>query len=312
MNTQQDNGAERELQGVLRAASFDAEVARRQFQEQGYTVIRGFYSAHEMDALIHDIRTADPKDSRPDVLNHGEMRFYSNIFFRSKPLQEQISDQKLLDIVCPIAGPDLWVRWDQAVAKGPGSGDFPWHQDNAYNFLKVEHFQLWIALSEITPERGGLWVVPGSHLGGVLPHAAVGNHQAYRGPTDGAVSLKAEAGDLVLFSSKLLHYTSPNVTDIDRWAYVVEYMHTAHFDPFIKGPFFMVSKDGRSAPEFKHLYRGRLSPSQQMLYAVPHAQNRKEHAGEHETTPVEGQHPTLTTSSRHQIHALARWGLSDG
>ena len=69
-----------------------------------------------MDTLIHDIRTADPKDSRPDVLNLGEMRFYSNIFFHSKPLQEKLSDQKLLDVVCSIAGPDLWIRWDQAVA----------------------------------------------------------------------------------------------------------------------------------------------------------------------------------------------------
>jgi hypothetical protein len=105
----------------------------------------------------------------------------------------------------------------------------------------------------------------------VLPHTQVGSHKSYTGPTDGAVSVEAEAGDIVLFSSKLLHYTSPNVTEFDRWAYVVEYMQKAHFDPYIEGPYFMVSKDGRSAPEFKHLYKGRLSPSQQMLYAAPRA-----------------------------------------
>src|SRR5260370_5784663 len=242
---------------------------REEFEEQGYTPARGFFSKEEMDGLIHDIRTADPKNPQPSGLNKGELIFYSNIFFRSKKLQDFISQPRLVDFLKQVIGPDFWARWDRAVFKGPGSGEFPWHQDNAYNLLKDQHFQLWIALSKMNHERGGLWLLPGSHKNGLLPHKTVGTHMAYDGPTDKAVCLEAEVGDVVLFSSLMLHYTSPNASVYDRWAYVVEYMNLDHYDPYIKPPFFVVAQNGKSRPEFVRHYRGSLRPMNDVKYFVP-------------------------------------------
>lgn len=202
------------------------------------------------------------------------MRFYSNIYFESQGLQRILSEQRLVDLIKAVAGPDIWIRWDQAVAKGSGSGEFPWHQDNGYNSLKVEHFQLWIALSTINDERGGLRLVPGSHKNGVLPHVAVGNHMTYRGPMGEPVSVEAEAGDMILFSSLLLHYTCPNVSPYDRWAYVVEYMSMSHYDPFIHAPYFIVAENGVSKPHFTNTAPGSRSLEQQALYVLPRLKHR--------------------------------------
>jgi hypothetical protein len=242
---------------------------RDEFRNQGYTIAKGFFGKQEMEKLIHDIKTADPKQDGPSGLNKGQLKFYSNIFFKSKSLQAFISQPRLVDFLKEVIGPGIWVRWDQAVAKFPGSGEFPWHQDNAYNFLKDEHFQLWIALSKMNHERGGLWLKPGSHKHGALPHATVGTHMAYQGPTNDAICVEAEAGDVVLFSSMMLHYTSPNVSQFDRWAYVVEYMSLEHFDPFIKPPYFVIARDGEPHAEFVNSHPARLRLSNQMKYLIP-------------------------------------------
>lgn len=243
---------------------------RREFEQQGYTILRGFFSEEEMAEAIHDIRTADPRQDQPSGLNKGQLRFYSNVFFKSPKLQAFVANPRLVDLMTTVIGPDVWVRWDQAVAKGPGATEFPWHQDNGYSKLRDPHFQLWVALTRMTKENGGLWIQPGSHRG-PLPHSPVGNHVKYDGEPESPVFIEAEPGDVVLFSSFTLHRTTPNVSDEDRWAYVVEYMSCEHFDPFADPPYFIVAKDGAPTREFVRTYRGRQNPINQAKYFVPRA-----------------------------------------
>jgi hypothetical protein len=242
---------------------------RENFRQQGFTKVSDFFTKEEMDSLIHDIRSADPKSHQPSDLNTGEMLFYNNLFFNSEPIQRFITQPRLVDFLKNVIGPDFWVRWDQAVFKGPGAGEFPWHQDNAYNRLRDEHFQLWIALSKMNAERGGLWLVPESHKMGLLPHAMVGRYKAFTGPTENSFCIDAEIGDIVLFSSLMLHYTSPNVSSEDRWAYVVEYMSLDHDDPFKKPPFFIAARNGKPAPGFVSYPRGRLRAANYLKDLAP-------------------------------------------
>ena len=164
---------------------------------------------------------------------------------RSEKLRAFISQQKIIDFLKDFAGPDIWVRWDQAVEKKPGADTFAWHQDNQYSGLKDQHFQLWISLTSMTADNGGLWVVPGSHKG-MLKFEKEGNHVAYKGDVSQAIFISAEPGDVVLFSSYLLHSTTPNITQTSRWAYVVEYMQMSKIDPYLDTPRLVVAKNGVS------------------------------------------------------------------
>ncbi len=240
-----------------------------EFRERGYAVRRGFYTEAEAAAMLKDIQDAGADPVKPSALNRKGLVFYSNAFHRSPNLQKWLSEPRLVELLRPVIGDDFWVRWDQAVLKQPGGAEFPWHQDNAYNGMKDEHYQLWIALSKSTAERGGLWVAPGSHKDGLLPHNTTHSHKVFLGPAKGAVAVDAEPGDVLLFSSYLLHYTAPNRSAFDRWAYVAEFVKTDHFDPTVSAPYFMVAEDGRSKPEMVNWYRGRLNPLNQLKYALP-------------------------------------------
>ncbi len=127
--------------------------------------------------------------------------------------------------------------------------------------------QFWIGITEMTTENGGLWLQPGSHRMGMLPHEMQGHHLACTKLPGEGEFIAADKGDVVLFSSFMLHRTKKNNSDSDRWAYVVEYMSTDHYDPLVDPPFFVVTEDGEPRPRFVDSYEGREKLANRLKYS---------------------------------------------
>lgn len=240
------------------------EPLQEEFEKTGFVILRNFFSEQETQVVLETIQSC-PHPNNKDRLTKGAMTFYSNVFRYSKELQKFAAQQKIVDVLRELTGPDIWMRHDQAVAKGPGADIFPWHQDNGYNKLKDGHYQFWIALTEMNPSNGGLCLQPGSHKK-ILPHKKVGNEQVYDGIPENPVSIEAKPGDVIIFSSFCLHSTTPNITQSSRWAYVLEYMSLDYFDPFLEPPYFMIAQGGQSCPEFVETYRGAKSLTNRLKY----------------------------------------------
>lgn len=243
------------------------------FLEQGYLVRRQFFSEPEMRALEETVRQAVPRF--PTTLNKKGLEFREFLHFHSKPLQAFLSSAKIVDFLKDFIGEDIWLRKDQSVCKGPGGEEFPWHQDNAYNTLQNAYFQFWIAVTDMTPENGGLRLLPGTHRGGIFPHRYVENHLSWEGRPEKEVAVDMKRGDILFFSSMLLHRSAPNRTDRPRMAYVAEYMSSEHFDPYVRPPYFQVARNGRPDPKFIRFYKGNLSLSNQLRYALPRMKRKK-------------------------------------
>lgn len=221
----------------------------QEFRDRGYLVERGFFSNDEIAAVLADIHRCEAED-HPAGPCHGDLVFTTETFRRSETVQRFVSQQRVIDYLAPIAGGDLWVRWDQAVTKQPGAGVFHWHQDNAFNKLQTEHFQLWIALTESHRGNGGLWLAPGSHRRGRLPHVRRPGQRVVQAEIGDKLCVDASAGDMILFSSLMLHRTGPNEADTARTAFVVEYMPLADYDYAACAPHFVVAENGCSRPRF--------------------------------------------------------------
>lgn len=235
---------------ALRAPT--AAERAQQFERDGYIVARQMFSHGEMRDFIAECQSYEGKNAhRVEPNSAGSMQFYSEIYRRSELVRRFVSQRTLIDFLVPITGPDLWVRWDQAVAKGPASGVFDWHTDTGYDLLPQPHFEVWIALSENRENNGGLCVIPGSHRGRRHSHRRVGKHvvavesERYDAADSGKVFIDANEGDVVVFSSLLLHKTYENTTDKSRWAYVAEVMKLGDFDPTTKAPYFVIARDGQ-------------------------------------------------------------------
>lgn len=222
-----------------------------EFQEKGFTMVRGFFTPEEATKLRDAIDQRSTDADTQDALSNGGMIFNSQVYRRSLHVQQFLAQQRIIDFLKPISGGDLWVRWDQAVSKHPGAGVFHWHQDNAYNSLLTEHYQVWVALTESRNQNGALWLAPGSHRRGRLPHVRRENSQVECTAEIGETTcIDAQIGDLILFSSLMLHRTGPNEATTSRVAFVAEYMPLADYDYYLDGPYFVVAENGESKPHF--------------------------------------------------------------
>jgi phytanoyl-CoA hydroxylase len=107
---------------------------------------------------------------------------------------------------------------EMALVKPPIiGGEKPWHQDAAY--FRVSDPGLivgvWIALDPAQRRNGCMEVVPGSHLGGAVPHVHEDDFNRCRilekhQRAGERVALEMQPGDALIFNALLHHYTGPN------------------------------------------------------------------------------------------------------
>ena len=250
----------------------DVAARASEFRRQGFTLARGFFSKDEAAAMLDDVQHCIRADEKPTALTDAGIIYTGNIFHRRSTIRTHLASQRVVDLLKPIMGGDIWAVMDQAVTKEPGAGVFRWHQDNGYNKLKRQHYQLWIALTETRAQNGALTLAPGSHRRGLLPHKFVGGGQMeVDAPIGETVVIDANVGDVIVFSSLLLHCTGPNQADAARVAYVAEYMPLSDYAWSARPPYFIVAEDGKSNPHYVQTQRGARSITNQLLYLAPRA-----------------------------------------
>ncbi|CAG7621972.1 phytanoyl-CoA dioxygenase family protein [Paenibacillus allorhizosphaerae] len=223
-----------------------SEEQIRQYQEYGYLVLPQGCSAdliHAYNAHIHSIRSADPipewafPRKRGQEFVSEEERFSVRLFNPHK--HDGFSVQMLKLPV--VRGALAQLMGDEAVGiqsmyfyKEPGSPGQAAHQD--YYYIRNEPDTMiaaWIAMERVDEENGCLWVIPGSHKLGLLPHGAVKNvqeHEPWTKETENIdlskeLPVRLNKGDILFFHSLLIHSSTRN-RSLDRWrrSYVCHYI----------------------------------------------------------------------------------------
>lgn len=100
-----------------------------------------------------------------------------------------------------------------------------WHQDDFYVKGNDEELTAWIPLFDTKVQQGCLQVMPRSHIGGKVPHTLrVGKKTL---PTSGYGNeiryVEMNRGDVLFFSSFLLHSSSLNISDEIRYSIQLRY-----------------------------------------------------------------------------------------
>lgn len=165
-------------------------------------------------------------------------------------------DERILEIVESLIGPDIKLFGSQCFMKPPGGIEKPYHQDSAYFTIEPQSLiTCWIALDEVTLRNGCLWVIPGSHLGPIHDHSQswnLGGRIDMQVPDD-KIDRAAEkpitmpAGSCSFHHSKLLHRSGPNQSEEQRRGLAIHYMsaQSRWTDENKKQPFYPLLR-GRS------------------------------------------------------------------
>ncbi len=167
-----------------------------------------------------DAKAAELARLRPFI---GEVHKHSDICRRLcfLPVFQELSRQ--------LIGPDADLFYNQAVCKPPGKGrSFAWHQDNQYGLTDpLAYITCWVAISRATVDNGTIWLVPGMHKQGMLPHIWGEEAREWQCQLDTSYKqpVVLRAGQMAVFSSLLPHSSGPNTSGETRYAYVVQYHH---------------------------------------------------------------------------------------
>ena len=145
----------------------------------------------------------------------------------SPSLNQILRSERLLDLVESLMSPDISLYHSKLLPKEAGHGKaIPWHQDYAYwkteaNLPLMINCQM--AIDPMTLENGCLEFIPGSHKWGLQEHE---RHEETFGvflpgryyQRDEAVAVEMRPGDVVFFTSLIIHGSAPNTSDKPRWA----------------------------------------------------------------------------------------------
>lgn len=145
----------------------------------------------------------------------------------SPVLRELMYHNPLVDVMTQLIGPNIKAASNQLVCKHAGDANaYHWHQDNGFGPLAPENnVTCWIALDDTDERNGCLWVIPGSHTGGILEHAdRRGRERIAQGVDEArALHVPTRAGQCVVFHGNLLHTSKGNYTARLRRAYFFRY-----------------------------------------------------------------------------------------
>jgi len=220
------------------------------FRKEGFFVVPQLFTAEECDDILGHIEQAafalDIGDKSDGPLSYRPM-----MHLTSPALTAVATDARWAPIVLPLIGTgDARLYWEQAVAKPPQARtELPWHQDNGYTPLVPEEYvTCWLSLDDATVDNGCIWVIPGSHHSGTQPHhSGAGPFRVGHDGIEDGIAVPVNRGDVLVFSSLVMHRSGPNTTDRHRRAWIIQYC-PAHASSALSGKLLddrlLLARDG--------------------------------------------------------------------
>jgi phytanoyl-CoA hydroxylase len=226
------------------------------YRENGFLVVEGAFTPAEVAALNAETlaicrgERGDFTGLEPVVVGESDddvVRKYLCIHFPHKvspAMTAQIGHASIVDACTKCIGPNVKCMQSMLFVKASGKPGQAWHQDEDYIPTRDRSLTgVWLALDDATVENGCLWVIPGSHMPGVLwPMHFHGDKrfdcawESYDFPysDDDAVPVEVKAGSLVVFNGYTLHRSLPNKSVGGyRRALVNHYMSAESLLPWI-------------------------------------------------------------------------------
>jgi ectoine hydroxylase-related dioxygenase (phytanoyl-CoA dioxygenase family) len=225
-------------------------AAAHEYERDGFTILRGFTSEVEADALLTAAIALSRRAAADESIAPAFVFPEANLAGRT-PANAEDAVSKIFrvhrldpfdafvvrdDLTATIAGllgrDDIDCFGSQFIFKNPGAWGQPCHQDSYYFPFEPPRpvVGVWLAVTEASNDNGCLHVVPGSHrepthahIPDRRPGANYGYYEIIDHDLSTAIPVEMRPGDLLLFDSFLMHFSRDNASNRRRGAMIYHF-----------------------------------------------------------------------------------------
>ena len=213
------------MQNTLAPAPLTAEQIAH-YHEEGYVMLGRVLDDAALQALrAEELRFRTDPAPAPTELTI----FRSQMCHYSQAVRRVCTQGAQIPLARQLVGDNVCYWYNQFVTKLPdaasGKSEFPWHQDNSYiNIAPATNVTIWVALDDVDEENGCVWVMPRTHLDGLLDHTPKADTWHHEVLTQGdGVPAVLKAGEAVAFTALTLHRSKLNHTQEPRRGFFMGY-----------------------------------------------------------------------------------------
>lgn len=222
------------------------ESALREFSDRGYTVLPAVFGARDvarmrlafkrLEQRAHHVEERSLVDGSLFVTERtpeGRLKIERIVWCGgAEPVLARLGRERtIIAAAAELLGSTVVDQLiNQAHIKNPGDGvRFHFHQDSYHRRYGTELFtdvngkgsfvQTLTAIDPMTADNGGLFVVPGSHLGGHIP-TLDGRLPEGSFDRNAAIPVELAPGDTLLLSPFTIHGSGPNLGRTPRRVFI--------------------------------------------------------------------------------------------
>ncbi|MDB6367608.1 phytanoyl-CoA dioxygenase [Photorhabdus sp. HUG-39] len=196
---------------------------KKELDTQGYVLIRDFLCHKEKKLLSSAVQLLDDREDVPGEI----MKYYESSVIDNNKILNRIEnfidkkeafvikkiEKKSSKLLSLVMGEDYFLFKDKINFKLSGGGGFSPHQDYPAftRFIDKEMFNVMIPIDDTTIDNGCLCISNKPFEKELIPHskgkALENTYEKYNW-----IPIQANAGDLLIFSSFLLHMSRENLS----------------------------------------------------------------------------------------------------
>ncbi|MEM1211135.1 MAG: phytanoyl-CoA dioxygenase family protein [Planctomycetota bacterium] len=193
-----------------------------QYYREGYILLPQLATPERVQAVLEEAQKYPVEAGgrwTPRIFDHDDPT-------KDAAMHTLLTDPQIVGAVEQVFEATARVYYGMlAVVPAQGGSGLQWHQDNQYQLILGRALNMFVAVSDITPDMANLWVAPQSHRQGLVASDTDEFGHRVTPEPDNPLPLPAlKQGDVCLFDRFTLHRSKTNTTDRHRYAYAAQYM----------------------------------------------------------------------------------------
>jgi ectoine hydroxylase-related dioxygenase (phytanoyl-CoA dioxygenase family) len=200
---------------VLSAAELDT------YRECGWVLVRGLLDRAAVATIATDIRAVLAARNMAD-----SFLAQSSEYLAGSPIHRLVGNERLRGLAGQLMSGPAHLYLPFTAVKGPGQGEFTFHQDGQYTQFDGPGLNCWFSLVPCTPANGCLRLVSGTHRAGMVAwkeSPQCPGHRTLVEQPSAWEDVAMEPGDCCIFDRMTVHGSGPNGTADPRIAYAVQF-----------------------------------------------------------------------------------------